>query len=56
MPKVEKEIEKIKFTIYNEFKRKQEENHFLPPWDGTKMLLHLCISRWSIMESSKLLR
>lgn len=38
MPKVEKEIEKIKFTIYNEFKRKQEENHFLPPWDGTKML------------------
>ena len=38
MPKAEKEIEKIKFTIYNEFKRKQEENNFLPPWDGTKML------------------
>lgn len=38
MTKTEKEIEKIEFTICKEFKRKQEENNFLPPWDGTKML------------------
>ena len=34
----EKEIEEVKITIYKEFKRKQEENNFLPPWNGTKML------------------
>ena len=38
MIKTEKEIEEVKITIYKEFKRKQEENNFLPPWDGTKML------------------
>ena len=34
----EKEIEEVKITIYKDFKKKQEENNFLPPWDGTKML------------------
>lgn len=38
MIKTEKEIKEVKITIYKEFKRKQEENNFLPPWDGTKML------------------
>ena len=33
-------LHEVKITIYKEFKRKQEENNFLPPWDGTILLLY----------------